>query len=931
MMRKLSILYVLVLLLPFRSFSQTVKILFDATKAESAANADWIIDADTFNLGFPGGRPSTTSGGNESNPQRFPTPLQSTVTSTTPETYWKGSLSSWAIALVKLGYGVETLPYYGRITYGDNTNAQDLSNYKVFIVDEPNILFTTAEKTALLSFVQNGGGLFMISDHAGSDRNNDGHDSPSIWNDFMTSSNNVLGITWANNEFSQTSSNIANIPGDSILHGPSGTPVKMQYSGGSSLKINPALNSSVTGVIYVTGCSTVGDTGVMMCRARYGRGKVVATGDSSPMDDGTGDPNDVLYNGWTGDAGGNHVPLIMNATIWLAQTSAPVVVDSFDIVNGEDTTICLGRSVTITAHGATSYVWQPGGFTTASITVQPTTTTLYIVTGTTGSLVRKDTMTITVDQFSNSQLHITPAGSTTICQGNSLTLSAPAGYSYAWNNGAIAQNLSVSAAQAYYFTATDANGCRTKSDTVQVSFDPFTQTTPQISANGPLIFCTGGSVTLTAPAQTSYQWSSGSGAQSISATQSGTYSVTLTNANGCHATSNAVTVSVDAFSQTQPQISANGPLAFCTGGSVILSAPAGYTYHWNNNSTQQNVTATQSGAFFLTVTDANNCSAKSDTAWVSVSSSITGVQISPVGPQTVCSGSNITLAAPAGYSAYAWSTGATSQSITVTQQGIYYLTVSSGNNCHGVSDTTSVSTDNFPATNPQISASGPTTFCQGSDVIFSGTVSGGIYHWSSNVTQPTLTVTQSGIYRATISDANNCSAASQSITVTVNPLPQITFNLSPDSICSTAGSLLLNATPSGGTFSGTGVNGMQFVPAVAGTGVFPITYSYTDNNGCNNTGNNNVTVYVCTGIEEILNTTVSVYPNPSSGTFVFETSEGFLPNTVKVFDETGRLVVAVRNTQSRLSVDLNNFTNGIYIAVFEQGDQIVRKKLVKAE
>ena len=310
MMKRLPLLYVFVLLLPFVSFGQ-VKILFDNTKAETAANADWTIDADTHNLGFPGGLPSTSSGGNESNPQQFPTPLQNTVTSSTAETYWEGSLSSWGIALVKLGYEVETLPYNGRITYGDNTNAQDLSNYKVFVVDEPNILFTTAEKTAMLSFVQNGGGLFMISDHVGSDRNNDGHDSPSVWNDFMTSSNNAFGITWAMNDFSQTSTNFANLPSDSIIHGPAGTPAKLQYSDGSSLKINPALNSSVTGIVYVNGCSTVGDTGVMFCRARYGSGKVVATGDSSPMDDGTGDPNDVLYNGWTGDASGNHVPLMI--------------------------------------------------------------------------------------------------------------------------------------------------------------------------------------------------------------------------------------------------------------------------------------------------------------------------------------------------------------------------------------------------------------------------------------------------------------------------------------------------------------------------------------------------------------------------------------------------------------------------------------------
>ena len=152
----------LVILLAFSFSAQAqVKILFDATKAEMAGNADWVIDADQFNLGYNSSGAMVTGAGNEANPQRIPTGAQSNITSTTSETYWKGALSSWAVDLVKKGYIVETLPYNGQITYGVTTNAQDLSNYKVFVIDEPNILFSSAEKAALLNFVKNGGGLFI--------------------------------------------------------------------------------------------------------------------------------------------------------------------------------------------------------------------------------------------------------------------------------------------------------------------------------------------------------------------------------------------------------------------------------------------------------------------------------------------------------------------------------------------------------------------------------------------------------------------------------------------------------------------------------------------------------------------------------------------------------------------------------------------------
>lgn len=299
-----------------------VKILYDATKAESAANADWVIDADTHNLGYSNG-PAVAGQGDESNPQRYPTPLQSTITLSSPETTWEGSLSAWGIDMVKKGYEVETLPYNGSITYGTPSNQQDLSNYKVFVVDEPNILFTASEKTAILQFIQNGGGLFMISDHDQSDRNNDGWDSPHIWNDLFSTNSilvNPFGITFDYNNYSGTYSNIANLPTDSILHGIMGNVTEVMWSNGTTMTLTPSVNSSVKGLIYKTGTS--GNTNVLCARARYGSGKVFAMGDSSPADDGTGDPNDQnLYNGWTADANGNHEKLIVNATIWLAASN----------------------------------------------------------------------------------------------------------------------------------------------------------------------------------------------------------------------------------------------------------------------------------------------------------------------------------------------------------------------------------------------------------------------------------------------------------------------------------------------------------------------------------------------------------------------------------------------------------------------------------
>ncbi len=297
-----------------------VHILFDATKGEMAGNADWVIDYDATTLGVGSGGPYLTSSGHQSNPQQVPTPAQSGITSSTSENYWSGALSAWAVDCAKKGYVVETLPWNGQITYGNTSNAQDLSHYDVYVIDEPNLVFTAAEKTAIINFVHNGGSLFMIADHNVSDRNGDGWDSPHIWNDLLknnTITSNPFGIVFDTVDFSQTTTNVSASATDSIIHGPMGNVIKAQWAGGTTMTLDPVKNPSVKGVIFKTG-TTPGNSNVMIAYGRYGSGKVAAMGDSSPADDGTGNPTCTLYNGYFADASGNHQLLIMNMTIWLA-------------------------------------------------------------------------------------------------------------------------------------------------------------------------------------------------------------------------------------------------------------------------------------------------------------------------------------------------------------------------------------------------------------------------------------------------------------------------------------------------------------------------------------------------------------------------------------------------------------------------------------
>ena len=301
------------------------KVLFDATKAQMAANADWVIDASTYNIGTGTGGAMTVGAGNEANPSRYPSPAQSGITSTTAETYWKGASSAWAVALVKQGFTVETLPVGARLTFGDTTNAQDLSTYVIFITIEPNIKYTTAEKTAIVKFVAAGGGFFMVADHTSSDRNSDTFDSLKVLNDVVNSNgiaSNVFGITFNSLNYSVTSSTVSTLATDPLIHGAAGAVAQMKYSAGTTMTVN---NTAAKGSIFRT--SSRSNSDVMAAYSTYGAGKIVACGDSSPFDDGTGDTGDTLYFGWT-DVSGDHAQLTINACLWMNPPVPPPVCPS---------------------------------------------------------------------------------------------------------------------------------------------------------------------------------------------------------------------------------------------------------------------------------------------------------------------------------------------------------------------------------------------------------------------------------------------------------------------------------------------------------------------------------------------------------------------------------------------------------------------------
>lgn len=203
----------------------------------------------------------------------------------------------------------------------------------------------------------------------------------------------------------------------------------------------------------------------------------------------------------------------------------------------------------------------------------------------------------------------------TICVGDMATLDAGAYTAYAWSTTETSQTISVSAAGTYTVTVTDANNCTATAETT-ITVNPLptpsisvTETSGSTDNDG--IICTGDQATLDAGSYDSYAWSTTETTQAIDVTAGGTYTVTVTDGNGCEAeasftiTENALPT--PSISVTETSGAANDDAVICAGDQATLDAGTHSSYLWSTTETSQTITVSATGTYTVTVTDANGC------------------------------------------------------------------------------------------------------------------------------------------------------------------------------------------------------------------------------------------------------------------------------------------------------------------------------------
>lgn len=575
----------------------------------------------------------------------------------------------------------------------------------------------------------------------------------------------------------------------------------------AAITVSPTANTNYTVTGTANGCSSASITSVSV------KSNPTVTATAATPTICSGNSATIIANGatsysWNTGATGSSLAVSPSTTTTYtvtgttngcsASATQTINVNTTPTVNisSTATTLCSGNSTTLTASGATTYSWSNGS-TSNSITVSPTTTTAYTVVGTTLGCSGSKNQTITVN---TTPTVVLTASKTTICNGESITLSAAGANLYSWSNGQTTASIIVNPTSntTYTVTGSSTTGC---SDVKMVSITVNQLPTVAISANNSSI-CAGSSSTLTGTGANTYSWSSGQSTSSITVSPSITTTYTLTGtSNGC--SSNA-TQQITVNSLPNVQASAVNS-TICSGNSTTLNASGSSSYSWSNGSIGSSVSVNPLTSTVYTVTGSNGTC--SNTSQVSVTVNQSPSPVITASTNGVCPGESAVLTA-SGASTYSWSTGSSSNSITVSPSAAtIYTLVGTSNGC-SVMVTKTITVGAQPVVNVSASLN---TICAGSNTTL--TASGATnYSWSNGASGNSIVVNPTQNTSYNVWGNNGGCADSASVSINVTGAPSVTLQASSSEICAgqtvnmTAGGALTYSWSDGQTGSNVNAN-----------------------------------------------------------------------------------------------------------------------------
>ena len=440
--------------------------------------------------------------------------------------------------------------------------------------------------------------------------------------------------------------------------------------------------------------------------------------------------------------------------------------------------VCTGGSVILNgpAVAGATYAWSgPAGFSSSQEDPvlnglgSGNTGTYSLTVTVNGCTSPAATQTLTVNALPDIQANAT---SQLICTGSSVVLSGSGGVSYAWDNGVSdGVPFTPGATALYTVTGTAASGC-SNTDTITVTVSATGGVNLAITSSDPdTTVCAGAAITLTASGAGTYLWTH-NGATTAAVTVNPSVSTVYTVIGSSGVCSDSLQIAVQVLPTPDFSISASGN-SICSGDSAELTAVGGIgaVILWSNGSNLPSIWVNPSATTTYTLTATDNVSGCVDVNTVTIIVNPLPV-ISLQDSVLVCNAAQTTLNAGAGFSSYQWSTGATTATLQVSQNGLYQVVVTDANGCTG----TDASYVTISPADPSAGATGESSveLCEQASFIFAA--QGGVaYSWvgpnnysstdASNEIN-NIGINNAGDYIVTIYNKDNC-AVQDTVTLTL--------------------------------------------------------------------------------------------------------------------------------------------------------------------
>jgi len=442
-----------------------------------------------------------------------------------------------------------------------------------------------------------------------------------------------------------------------------------------------------------------------------------------------------------------------------------------------NTTICYGESTVLNAVGDTLYQWAETANPTViigtgpSLQVSPLVTTSYNVYG------LNDTSTVTVNVIPLPVINL--GNDTIVCPGSPVMLDAFIfGSTYLWQDGFTGPLYAASQPGTYSVIVTNIYGC-VGTDIIQISNYGL----PSTNLGNDTTLCAGDSLTLNAfyPGAT-YLWHDGSNGPTYLASSSGSYSVTVTDINGCRSNDYIL---ISNF--PLPGVNLGNDTSLCQGDQIAWNVlQPGATYLWHDGSVQPTNQST-TGLNWVEVTNSLGCTG------------IDSIMISRypnpavnLGNDTVlCPGEILVLDASIINGSYLWNNGSILPQRTLSATGSYWIEVTDNNGC-SARDTININYVSSTA----ISLGNDTIVCEGSNLLLDVSLAGAAYMWQDGSNMPTYSVTQSGLYYVEVT-LNGCTAF-DTILISFDPTPSV--NLGNDTTLCDGETIILDALQANATY-----------------------------------------------------------------------------------------------------------------------------------